>query len=266
MSQALDLLEGIHERHVRGDRRFHQVDLVQVLGGDRLLQDLLRQEPEDPDDGEHGGPARGAEDLDGTDDDRRRAEREQVGHHLVPQDQQAFFALQLVADEEGEIEERAGEEEVDTGQRERRGQEIESDPGRPTEPPDQREDAERRQERDVLAAGIDQTRTHRLPQPDRVHQVHAGRHPCNDLRRHRHEDADQDRHAKLREVGVLAEPHRGRAKRRHRQQDEERRDRMLEPAEIQQERERRQRQPDPDQRLGVERQDPGRIKQRGHRR
>ena len=115
MRQPLDLLEGVHQRHVGRDRRLHQVDLVEVLRGDGLLEDLLGEEPEHADHRQHRGPARRAQHPDGADDDRRGAQREEVGHHLVAQDEQPLLALELVAEEQGEVEERARAEEVDAG-------------------------------------------------------------------------------------------------------------------------------------------------------
>ena len=261
MGQPLDLLERVHQRHVGRDRRLHQVDLVEVLGGDRLLEDLLRQQPEPADHRQHGGPPRRVEGVERRHHDGRGPERQRVGHHLVAEDEQPLFALELVAQEEREVEERARGEEVGARQRDGRQQEVEPEPRAPRQPPHQAEDPVRRERGDRLAAGVDQPRHARLPEPDGVDEVHPYRQPRHHLRRRGDQQAGQHRHGVLGQVGILAEADRGGAERDDRQQDHDGGQRLRQPPEIHQQGGRHEEAARHHQEAGVAREDLRGVKQ-----
>src|SRR5207248_2819941 len=54
--EPFDALEGILETDIRRDHRFHRVDLVELLGGNRFLDHLLEQQTEKREDETHEQP------------------------------------------------------------------------------------------------------------------------------------------------------------------------------------------------------------------
>ena len=57
VGQPLDLGERSLKGGVAGDSRLHQVNLVQILGADRLIQDLPGEQTQHPEGQRHGDPA-----------------------------------------------------------------------------------------------------------------------------------------------------------------------------------------------------------------
>ena len=113
--------------------------------------------------------------------------------------------------QQGEVEKRPGGEEVEADQDGGRGQEIERQRRPAGEVVHRGVGAERRDEAEHLAAGVDEPGPRQLPKPRNVGSEHAEVEPEHDGRGPHGHRAHQHRNAGLRQVGVFAEADRGRA-------------------------------------------------------
>ncbi len=81
--------------------------------------------PSTPSDSATASQPTGESDAQRGDHDDRRDERQQVGDDLPAQDEDLLGVLELVADEQGEVEQRAGGEEVHADEDGERRQQVE---------------------------------------------------------------------------------------------------------------------------------------------
>jgi hypothetical protein len=131
IGQALDLVERPLQGRIAGDRRLHQVDLVEILGADGLFEDASGEHAQHTHGQGHGDPPDGRQAAQRGDHHHRRDHRQEVGDDLPPEDQDLLGVLQLVAQEQGEVEQDPGGEEVHAHQDGGRGQQVERQVGRP---------------------------------------------------------------------------------------------------------------------------------------
>ncbi len=130
--QPLDSGKGVVQAHIARDHRLHRVDLVELLGGDRLLHGLLEEQANRPQDSPHEQPGDRRPVHDGPHDARRGDDRRAEADALVAQDQEALALLELPPDDEREIEQQAGEYEVAEAVEEQPRKSLHVEPGRST--------------------------------------------------------------------------------------------------------------------------------------
>ena len=164
------------------------------------------------------------------DDHDRGDHREQVGDDLPPEDQDLLGVLELVAHEEGEVEQRARREEVPAHEDGDGRQQIEREVGPAGQGEHRRVGPVRRGEGEDLPAGIDHARAGQLAEPEHVGGEDADPQRRDDRRGPDGHRAHERRHAGLREVGILAESNRRGPQREDGEGHDERRDRCASPA------------------------------------
>ena len=124
VGQLLDLLEGEPQAQVAGDGGLHAVDPAQVLRRDGLLHQGAGEEAEHHQGQQDRDPARRSERRQRPYHDPGGDEGHQVGDHLPPEDEEALLEGELAPHQEREVEQDAGDEEVEPGQHHSGGQEL----------------------------------------------------------------------------------------------------------------------------------------------
>ena len=209
------------------------MDLVQVLGADRLLQDVPREHAEHAHGQRHRQPAHGREHPQRGDRHDRGDESQQVGDDLPAEDQHLFGVLELVADEQREVEQRPRCEEVHEDEHGDGRQQIEREFGPPHELQYGSVIPEGHREAKHLAAGVDKPGAGELAEPEHVGGEDAGPKGQHHWRRTHGRRAHERRHTGLGQVGVLAQAHRHRAEKHHHREQGQRGDRLAGPARVQ---------------------------------
>src|SRR6266550_5105126 len=259
--QALEPLGRVLETDVGGNHRFHRVDLVQLLGGDRLFDHLLEQEAEEREHEPHQQPRTERPGDHRADENRRGEQRRRVSDHFVPHDHQPLRRLELGADDETEVEEHAAEHEVGERVARQRGQELDVEDRhavRHVEPLQRRRvHAVGRDERDDLPSEIDPRDAQRLALPRRIGDERRTGDRQGGRGYTDQQTTGQSDERGLCEIGVLAERD-GQAAQRHRraEQHDDFGD-LRQPAVVGAEDRDEQRGADPRQRLTVEADEPG---------
>ena len=258
--QPFDALEGILETDIRRNHRFHRVDLIELLGGNRFLDHLLEQQTEEREDETHEQPRSERPRNDRADEDRRGEQRRRIRDDFVADDHQSFGGLELRADDQADVEQHATEQEVRNRiSREGRKQlDIEHRCARHVEPIERgRVHAIGRDNRDDFAAEIDPGDAHRFPLPQGIRHHRRG---GEGKRRRGNADEQAPGEAderRLRQIGILAQRNReptqgdGRAKQHDDLGD------LSDPTMIGDEHRNQQRRAEPGEGLAVDRDEPG---------
>ncbi len=246
MGQRLDALEGIGQAHVRRHHLLHRQDLVELLGRDRLLEDPLEEQPHARE-GDSGheprrGPVVGGGVHDQHGGDGASAERDD----LVPQHQRLLLLQQLVAQKEREVQQEAAGQEVGEKEERERGKRV---GGETRLASGQRDHApgvhpERREQRQHLSARVDERDLHALAREQPVGDHDAEPHGERGHRRAHEQRARERRHRDQMQRAVLGErkllePHPD-----HRDEQHDDRDRLAEPARVDNERRDEEREPE----------------------
>ena len=194
--QRLDAAERIGDVPVRRDNLLHGEDLVELLGGDGLLEDALHEHPRTAEDHANQRPSHGAQvaerEQHDRDGDAPRAERDD----FVAQDERLLLVEELVAQQQREVQQQPARQEVREDEERERRQRLGAQP-RQLDAHGQRrprEHAERGEHGHDFASCIDERDVPALPHEHRVPKGDAHPHRERARRRAGHEGARERRH------------------------------------------------------------------------
>ena len=124
VGERFDPPDRIGEAAIARDHLLHREDRIELLRGDRLLDDALEEQAAETEHERDDSAARDADHLQRADEHGDAARARAVREHLVAQQQRALVGEQLAAHEEREIEQPAAQEEVHEEEQRHRRDEL----------------------------------------------------------------------------------------------------------------------------------------------